>query len=93
MLNNLKDETEHLTPEQWNNVEDYYLGQREDLGWIEGAETTLLHRRVVHSVREVPEGYAGAALLGRSDCAEAQSGGPLVPRQDEERYLRKSACP
>ena len=34
VLNNLKDETEHLTPEQWNNVEDYYLGQREDLGGL-----------------------------------------------------------
>ena len=30
-VNDLKDETDHLTPEEWNNGEDCYLGQRDDL--------------------------------------------------------------
>ena len=49
-INNLKDKTGHLTPEQWNNVEDYYLGQRDDLDGLREMKRHFSIGRVVHSV-------------------------------------------
>ena len=43
-FDDLKDETDHLTPEEWNDTEDYYLGRRDDL---EGLRDLKRHFSIV----------------------------------------------
>ena len=71
-FNDLKGETSHLTPEEWNDAEDYYLGQRDDL---EGLRDLKRHFSIVGL-------FTVFEIFLRDTLQQLQCAGAAVPKRN-----------
>ena len=76
-FHDLKEETKHLTPEEWNNDENYYLGQRDDL---EGLRDLKRHFSVVGL-------FTVFEIFLRHTLQQLHRAGAAVPFNPNERWI------